>query len=254
MLAASMLIQAATNMVNEYYDFQRGLDNEEMVGIAGTIVRDRIPAATVGRIAVFTLMIAALLGVYICASTSWWVAVAGLGSMLFIYLYSGGPNPISYTPFGEVTSGAIMGPVIILIAYFIQTGILTAAAALASGPIGILIGCILLANNIRDIEHDRAGGRRTLPIVLGRRNGVRILGWSFLAAYGWLFALMATGRLTWWAALTLLFAPVAARVPGKLGRAATPDAAQRAFKAVSQTLIAFGFLLFIGLMLNAVLR
>ena len=44
MLIASLLIQAATNMFNEYYDFKRGLDNEHSVGIGGTIVRDGIKA------------------------------------------------------------------------------------------------------------------------------------------------------------------------------------------------------------------
>lgn len=42
MLLASILIQAATNMFNEYYDYVLGLDNEKSVGIGGTIVRDGI--------------------------------------------------------------------------------------------------------------------------------------------------------------------------------------------------------------------
>lgn len=55
MLLASILIQAATNMFNEYYDYVRGLDNENSVGIGGTIVRDGISPRTVLTLA-FTFM------------------------------------------------------------------------------------------------------------------------------------------------------------------------------------------------------
>src|SRR5690625_4305004 len=50
MLIASILIQAATNMFNEYYDYKRGLDNEHSVGLGGTIVRDGIEPKTVLRL------------------------------------------------------------------------------------------------------------------------------------------------------------------------------------------------------------
>jgi len=47
MLIASLLIQAATNMFNEYYDYVRGLDNENSIGIGGAIVRHGIKPKTV---------------------------------------------------------------------------------------------------------------------------------------------------------------------------------------------------------------
>src|SRR5699024_9447506 len=47
MIVTSMLIQAATNMFNEYYDYERGMDNEKSVGIGGTIVRDGVAPKTV---------------------------------------------------------------------------------------------------------------------------------------------------------------------------------------------------------------
>src|SRR5699024_16508 len=71
MLIASMLIQAATNMFNEYYDFKRGLDNEHSVGIGGTIVRDGIKPKTVLNLALLFFFIAILLGIYICMVSSW---------------------------------------------------------------------------------------------------------------------------------------------------------------------------------------
>ena len=71
MLIASMLIQAATNMFNEYYDYKLGLDNENSVGIGGTIVRHGVAPKTITMIALGFYGVAMLLGIYICSMTSW---------------------------------------------------------------------------------------------------------------------------------------------------------------------------------------
>ena len=119
MLVASLLIQAATNMFNEYYDFKRGLDNENSVGIGGTIVRHGVAPRTIMIIALSFYLIAMILGVYICAKSSWWLVAVGLVCMLIGFLYTGGPFPIAYSPFGELVSGVVMGMGIVLISFFI---------------------------------------------------------------------------------------------------------------------------------------
>ncbi len=50
MLLACLLIQAATNMFNEYYDYKKGLDDHESVGIGGAIVRNGMSPELVLRI------------------------------------------------------------------------------------------------------------------------------------------------------------------------------------------------------------
>ena len=42
MVLCAALIQIATNLFNEYFDFKNGLDTEESVGIGGAIVREGI--------------------------------------------------------------------------------------------------------------------------------------------------------------------------------------------------------------------
>ena len=51
MLIASILIQIATNLFNEYYDYKRGLDHAESVGIGGGIVRDGLQPKTIMQLA-----------------------------------------------------------------------------------------------------------------------------------------------------------------------------------------------------------
>ena len=162
MLVASILIQAATNMFNEYYDYVRGLDTEKSVGIGGTIVRDGIAPKTVLQLAFIFFGIAILLGIYICIESSWWIAVIGAASMVIGYLYTGGPIPIAYTPFGELFAGLLMGTVIIAISYYIQTLMITKDVILVSIPIAMFIGAILLSNNIRDLDGDKKVGEKRL--------------------------------------------------------------------------------------------
>ena len=102
MLIASMIIQIATNLFNEYFDYVRGLDNEESVGIGGGIVREGIPPKVILRLAWTLIAISIILGIYICMNSSWWIALVGSISILVGYLYTGGPLPISSTPLGEI--------------------------------------------------------------------------------------------------------------------------------------------------------
>ncbi|MER2122305.1 MAG: 1,4-dihydroxy-2-naphthoate polyprenyltransferase [Solibacillus sp.] len=250
MLIASMLIQAATNMFNEYYDYKLGLDNENSVGIGGTIVRHGVAPKTIMAIALSFYGIAMLLGVYICAMTSWWLVAVGLVCMLIGYLYTGGPYPIAYSPFGELVSGAVMGMGIVLIAFFIQTGDVTADAVIISVPSMILVGAIMLSNNIRDIVGDTEGGRKTMAILVGRHNAVTVLAGFFIVSYIWIFVLVVLGHLTPWALLVLLSVkkPIEAI---KLFRAKEkPLEVMPAMKYTAQTNTIFGFLLAVGLLIS----
>lgn len=251
MMLASLLIQAATNMFNEYYDYKRGLDNEESVGIGGAIVRHGVKAETVLNIAFSLFGVATLLGIYICIESSWWVAVVGIICMVAGYLYTGGPYPIAYTPFGELVAGFFMGTVIILISYFIQTGTVTAESVFVSVPIFVLVGGILLANNIRDLDGDKENGRKTVAILIGRKRAISLLAYMFIFSYVWVIGLVFIGGMTPWLLLMFLSLPKAvAAVKGFIGKS-EPIQMMPAMKATAQTNTFFGFLLTIGLIMSS---
>lgn len=250
MLAASTLIQAATNMFNEYFDFARGLDTADSVGIAGAITHDGVRPKVILRSAVLMLILAALLGIYICAQSSWWLALAGAVSMLVGYLYTGGPYPIAATPLGEIFAGGFMGSGIILLSCFIQQNVINAFDVLVSIPSAILIGAILTANNIRDLEGDRNSGRHTLAILFGHKRAVAFLACSMAAANLWVCALVAARILSPWSLLVLgsLWPSVAAVRVFRAG--GNPAQMMLGMKRVAQTNTVFGFLLLTGLLIR----
>lgn len=253
MLIASLLIQAATNMFNEYYDFARGLDNEHSVGIGGAIVRNGITPKTVLTLALVLYAISGAIGIWICSQTSWWLLAVGGGAMAIGYLYTGGPYPIAYTPFGELFSGVVMGFLIVIIAFYIQTGEVTAEAAMLAIPSTLLVAAIMLANNIRDMVGDAASGRRTLAILVGRKKAVNILLAFFALSYLWILALVLFASLTPWALLVLLSAPKALQVVKVFKRYTEPLEVMPAMKATGITNTLFAFLLGIGLLIHHLL-
>jgi 1,4-dihydroxy-2-naphthoate polyprenyltransferase len=247
MLIASLLIQAATNMFNEYYDFKRGLDTEHSVGIGGTIVRDGIKPRTVMNLALGFYGMAILLGVYICANSSWWLAVVGIVCMIIGYLYTGGPLPIAYTPFGEFFAGLFMGMMIILISFFIQTGTVDSTSILVSIPSFVLVGGILMSNNIRDLDGDKKFGRKTLAILLGKKNAVYFLAGMFIFSYVWILGLIIAGIAPIWTALVLLSTPKPIQSVKVFFKGKMPIEMAPAMKATAQTNTIFGFLLAIDI-------
>ncbi|MCA1056790.1 1,4-dihydroxy-2-naphthoate polyprenyltransferase [Rossellomorea aquimaris] len=250
MLVASLLIQAATNMFNEYYDYKRGLDTEHSVGIGGAIVRNGVKPSTVMAIAFSFYGIALLLGFYIVANSTWWLAVIGLVCMAAGYFYTGGPLPIAYTPFGEIVAGLFMGLIIILISFYIQTGMITTDSILISVPVSILVGMILMANNIRDLDGDKENGRKTVAILLGRKGAIVLLGSMFVLTYAWIAGLVLFGDMSPWIFVSYLSIPKAVKATkGFIGKS-QPLEMMPAMKATAQTNTIFGFLLSIGLLIG----
>ena len=170
--------------------------------------------------------------------------------MAAAYFYTGGPFPIAYSPFGEITAGFFMGFVIILISFYIQTGTIDTTVMLVSIPVSILVGAILLANNIRDLDGDKENGRKTIAILIGRKNAIYFLAAMFIVAYGIVVALVIVGLVSPWLLISFLSIPKAVKATtGFIGKT-MPIQMMPAMKATAQTNTIFGFLLSIGFLID----
>ena len=244
-MSACLCLQIATNLFNEYYDFKRGLDTADSVGIGGGIVRHGLKPSNVLTVAFVLYGIAAILGVYICMNSSWWLVAIGIFGMAVGYLYTGGPLPIAYTPFGELFAGVLMGSGFVLISYFVQTGTITWDSVLISLPIAILVGAINMSNNIRDIEEDIIGGRKTLAILLGRDRAITTLMIAFIVSFAWIVGLIVAGIISPWGLIVFLGIkkPIEAIRAFRIGK----EQMRVAMKSTALTNTIFSFLLAIGL-------
>lgn len=253
LLLAAMLIQAATNMLNEYFDYQRGVDTHESVGIAGSIVRGDLAAATVLRGALVSLCLALLCGLYLVVVVSPWLLLVGVVSVLGAWVYSGGPRAVSSTPFGEAEVFVLMGLLLVGLGYYVHAGTVNAAVLVASLPVSCLVAAILLANNIRDMEGDETRGRRTLPIVVGRHGGILTLAALVFGAYVLLVVAVLAGAAPWLALLALASLPLAPAVFRLFRTTTVPAALHPAVKGVARLHLVQGSLYAAGVALASLL-
>lgn len=209
---ASMAIQAATNMMNEYYDHARSVDRPGSLGPSGVILRGQLSprAVLIGGLALFVL--AGLLGILLVIAAGWPILVVGVLSVLVGYAYTGGPWPLGYVGLGDLAVFIFMGPVIVLGAYYVQAHAISRAVIWASVPIAALVTAILVVNNLRDLDDDRRAGKRTLATFLGDRSTrVEFVG---LVIVAYLSTAIGIGvrSLPPTAALVLLTIPTAMRL------------------------------------------
>ena len=211
-LLACLLIQAATNLFNEYYDYKHGLDKIDSEGISGSIVKGNLSSREVMLGALVLYALAFVLGLILTFLTSLYVLLVGLVCMLAGYFYTGGKYPIAYSPFGEVVSGFFMGTIIISLSFYFQTGYVNTDIIVVSLPLFIMIGAILLANNIRDLDNDKESGRRTYAILVGRNNAIKTMAISFIVVYLLNVSFIVTKYASWHNLLVLVTIPLAIKI------------------------------------------
>ena len=211
-LLACLLIQAATNLFNEYYDYKHGLDKIDSEGISGSIVKGNLSSREVMVGALVLYALAFVLGLILTFITSFYVLLVGVVCMLAGYFYTGGRYPIAYSPFGEVVSGFFMGTIIISLSFYFQTGYVNADIIVVSLPLFIMIGAILLANNIRDLDNDKESGRRTYAILVGRNNAIKTMAISFIVVYLLNVLFIVTKYASWWNLLVFVTIPLAIKI------------------------------------------
>lgn len=166
-LVAALLIQAGTNLWNDLGDSLRGGDQPLRQGPPRVTALGWASPDRVRRAALTCFALAALGGLYLGWVGGWPVVALGAASLLAGWAYSGGPRPIAYTATGEIFVilffgiGAVGGTV------WLMADALSWRAVLLGVAIGLPAAGVLMANNYRDLEHDRLVGRRTLAIRLG---------------------------------------------------------------------------------------
>ena len=180
--------QIIANLWNELKDFKSGLDAGQKIGNAGSLTRGAVTPKLISTMIKVLMIVPIIIGLYLSATITWWYIPAGIICILISFLYSGGPKPISRTPFGEISSGIAMGFAIVLITGFAWTRELSLAFLIPALPATLLVGSIMLTNNIRDIRNDEKHGRRTLPIVLGRDRAISLMSITYIFNFFWIGA------------------------------------------------------------------
>ena len=212
----TMLLQTAANLVNEYADFRKGADEFKEAGQGMTIKHQVLSPEEVRNGAIVTVVAGSLIGLFLLAQSGPLLWLIGIGGVLVAITYTAGPFPLAYNGLGEVAAGIFMGPMIVLGAYYVMSPNLSnekiIELLLQSIPVMLMVAAILHANNIRDMDADRAVNKRTLAVI----GGIRVARIEYiilvLGTYVAQGVLILTGYMPWTTLVTLLTLPEAFRL------------------------------------------
>ena len=211
-LGAAVLMQVVTNMQNDVgYTVRGGESSGTRTGLPRATANGWLSVRQVRAGIVLAASVAAALGLTLVAYRGWPVLVIGAASLLAALAYMGGPKPIAYTPFGELTVFIFFGLVAVTGTDWVLTGSIGQVSLLASTAIGGLAAAALVVNNHRDIAHDRLVGRRTFAVTFGEVASRRLYSALLLGSL-LLVPVMAAWARAPLLLLPLLLVPSAARL------------------------------------------
>ena len=186
------LAQVASNFGNEYYDYRNGIDKRGREGFRRGVTEGEISPRAMKRATYATLSAAAVVGCLMLFYGPWWLVLVGITIMLFALGYSAGPYPLSHHGMGDVAVIIFFGIVPVTFTCYLQTGsfnnlYITLPTSLA---VGLLAANVLVVNNYRDMDDDKAVNKRTTVVIFGRR----VMSWCYLL---WGIVAMAIMQPVW---------------------------------------------------------
>lgn len=168
-LFVALLLQTGSNVANDVYDFERGTDTSDRHGPVRVTQAGYLSPAQVKQGMLIIFGLAALCGLYLAYVRGWGIILIGIAAIISAIAYTGGPFPLGYHGLGDLFVFIFFGLVAVTGTYYVQTGFISAAAWWMSIPIGLIITAILVVNNLRDIENDRAANKHTLAVIMGEK-------------------------------------------------------------------------------------
>jgi 1,4-dihydroxy-2-naphthoate polyprenyltransferase len=245
-LLGAMAIQVAANFANDVSDARRGADTPDRLGPPRMVALGVITPGRMWAAAWIAIAIAAAAGVALTVIAGPAILIIGAVSVIAMLGYVGGPVPYGYRGLGELFVFVFFGLVATVGSRFVHDGTAPISAWLIAVPIGLLATAILVVNNLRDIDTDRAAGKRTLAVILGEQRTRTLFG---LLLYGSL-ALVAVYAVAGWAprgtVLALLILPQMSVPVGMVRRGDRGAHLVRALKLTARAHLYVGLVLAVG--------
>ena len=208
-LVVALALQVASNLANDVFDYERGADAKRSHGPTRVTQAGLLRPAEVKRGLLLVIAVAALAGLWLSAVADWRLLLFGLAAILSAIAYTAGPFPLSYLGLGDLFVFIFFGVASVVGTFYVQVGRLDAAAFAMSVPPGLVIVAILVVNNLRDIDEDRATGKKTLAVRFGATFAkVEYLA-CIILAYLAVPVAAALLLVPWWAMAGWLSLPLA---------------------------------------------
>lgn len=170
-LAVALFAQIASNFANDYFDFKQGADGADRLGPERAVAQGWIKPANMLKATLLTLFLACVFGCMLIYFAGWELIPVGIAIAIAVLAYSAGPYPLAYHGLGDVCVLLFYGIIPVCFTYYVQTLSFSLLSLLLSIALGLLSVNILIVNNYRDYDQDKAAGKRTSIVLFGRKFG-----------------------------------------------------------------------------------
>ena len=178
--AGVISLHASVDLLNDYWDYKRGIDTvtkrTKMSGGTGVLPEGLLKPSSVYRAGIGFLILGSVIGFYFVLTDGIIIAVILGFAILSIYFYS---TKIVDSGLAEFFV-AVKGTMIVLGTYFIQSNQITLESILGGIVVGVLSSLVLFIVSFPDHDADKSKGRKTLVIVVGKKNAASLF-WVFPA-------------------------------------------------------------------------
>ena len=202
----AVMAQIVSNFANEYFDFRNGLDHKGREGFRRGVTEGDISPNAMLRATICLLLAACAVGCTLIIWGGWWLIAVGLAIAIFALAYSAGPWPLSHHGLGDIAVVIFFGIIPVMLTTYVQTGSwnMWKLALPISVAIGLMGSNVLIVNNYRDADDDRAVGKRTTVVILGRKTmGTVYFANGIIAVVLAVFVTIANVPLIWQAGALL---------------------------------------------------
>jgi 1,4-dihydroxy-2-naphthoate octaprenyltransferase len=168
-LLTAVLLQCLANIINDLFDYLKGIDTEKRTGPLRTANSGLLSIKQLYIIIFCNIILIISGGIFLTLHGGIFIFITGIISITFAFLYTTGPYPLSHHALGELTALVFFGIVPTLGTYYLQTKDIDSFIILLSLIPGIFAAIIMAINNLRDIEQDNKANKKTLASILGEK-------------------------------------------------------------------------------------
>ena len=173
-LLFAFIMQIDANFINDFFDFVNGADDKETrLGPQRACTQGWVKLDSMKKAIALTTCLACATGLPLVFYGGLEMLLVGLFCVVFCFLYT---THLSYLGLGDVLVLVFFGIVPVCITYYIQLHTCTWQVVIASVACGLIIDTLLLVNNFRDRDNDRAAGKMTLVVKIGETASL----WMYL--------------------------------------------------------------------------
>lgn len=209
----TIFLQVLSNLANDYGDSVNGADHAGRKGPSRAVQTGAITLSQMKTAVIIFVLLSLASGIYLLWLAFGWNVQAflfflalGLLSIAAAIAYTVGKKPYGYVGLGDISVLLFFGLVGVLGSLYLFKGTFQLVEVLPALSCGFFSIAVLNINNIRDIESDRAAGKYSIPVRIGRDKAI-IYHWFLLAAG--FFAAVAHSVATYRSGYQFLFLPVA---------------------------------------------